>query len=65
MAGNRLAYIDKFLELEEIGQNIMLNRKFDVMQLTRALYYHGKKNGKKFSYTKTKNGYLVTLVSFR
>lgn len=65
MNGHPLGFIPQVLELTEIGQNTMVVGAYDVPQVSRALYWHGKRNKKKFSYLKTPNGYLITLVGFR
>ena len=65
MNGHPLGFIPQVLELTEIGQNTMVVGAYDVPQVSRALYWHGKRNKKKFSYTKTDKGYLVTLAAFR
>lgn len=65
MNGHPLGFIPQVLELTEIGQNTMVVGTYDVPQVSRALYWHGKRHKKKFSYTKTDKGYLVTLVAFR
>ena len=65
MAGEALNFIEQLLSLDEIGQNIMVDGDFGKMQIARALYYHGKRNGKKYSYIKTNEGYLITYVANR
>ena len=65
MAGEALNFIEQLLALDEIGQNIMVDGDFGKMQIARALYYHGKRHGKKYSYIKTPDGYLVTLTGSR
>ena len=66
MSGQSLTFIAQVLELEEIGENTLVESvEYDVGQISRGLYWHGKQVGKKFSYTKTPNGYLITLVGFR
>ena len=65
MAGEALNFIEQLLSLDEIGQNIMVDSDFGKMQIARALYYHGKRHGKKYSYIKTSDGYLITYVANR
>ena len=65
MAGEALNFIEQLLSLDEIGQNIMVDGDFGKMQIARALYYHGKRHGKKYSYIKTNDGYLITYVANR
>lgn len=66
MNGQTLTFITQVLELEEIGQNTLVEvDEYDAGQVSRGLYWHGKQSGKKFSYMKTPNGYLITLVGFR
>ena len=65
MTGVALNFIEQLLSLDEIGQNIMVDGDFKKMQIARALYYHGKRHGKKYSYIKTNEGYLITYVANR
>lgn len=65
MAGEALNFIEQLLSLDEVGQNIMVDGDFGKMQIARALYYHGKRHGKKYSYIKTSDGYLITYVANR
>ena len=65
MAGEALNFIEQLLALDEVGQNIMVDGDFGKMQIARALYYHGKRHGKKYSYIKTSDGYLITYVANR
>lgn len=66
MSGQSLTFIAQVLELKEIGENTLVESgEYDVGQISRGLYWHGKRVGKKFSYMKTPNGYLITLVGFR
>ena len=67
MTRELLNFIDKITNLTEIGDNIIVDEKleYSIPQMGRALYYHGQRQGKKFSRVKTPNGYFVTLVAFR
>lgn len=67
MVGEALNFIPQITALEKVGDNVMIDPElqYSLPQIARALYYHGYRQGKKFSRVKTPNGYLVTLVAFR
>ena len=62
MNGHPLGFIPQVLELTEIGQNTMVVGAYDVPQVSRALYWHGKRDGCKYSSVKVTGGYMIILV---
>lgn len=67
MAGKPLDFVANLKELKEIGDTMVINNDdyeepIKKNQVSRALYYHGKRNGAKFSYVQIDTGYIIVLV---
>ena len=62
-----LSFVEEMLALENIGDTMFIpyDLGYTLGQVTRALYFHGTRNGKKFSQRKNSKGYFITLVDFR
>lgn len=66
MAGEKLDFVSRLGELENIGDSIaIVGESLERMQVARALAYHGKRHGKKFSYVQIDGGYLVVYTANR
>lgn len=69
MTVEELSLSERLKELSEIGQTFVVyedgEKRLEKMQISRALYYHGKKQGKKFGYIRQSDYFIVVLVGFR
>ena len=61
----RIEFTYKLKDLTEVGQTIQVHEDLDKAAISRALYYHGNKQGKKFGYIKHGDYFIVVLVAFR
>ncbi len=70
MAGEPLDFVYRLKKLENVGDTFLIlnsdyDKAFGKMQVARALSYHGKRQGRKYSYVQTENGYLVAYTGNR
>lgn len=61
---NKNLFHDKLIELKEIGDNVRLSNEFKPQQVKSSLYNYKNAHGKKISFRRLKDCYLLTLVDF-
>ena len=62
MAGEKLEFTRGLTNLINIGDNFIIDNIYTSGQISRALYWHGKRDGCKYSSVKVAGGYMIILV---
>lgn len=62
MAGEKLVFTENLKSLKNIGDSFIIDDSYTAGQISRALYFHGKRHGRKYSSIKVADGYMIVLA---